>query len=56
MPSNSWSQTAARPESIGIVILCSVQNFGHYGIMIWLPTYLAKTYPSAEPVGAVLRG
>ncbi|NPT34954.1 MFS transporter [Paraburkholderia xenovorans] len=29
--------------SIGIVILCSVQNFGYYGIMIWLPTYLAKT-------------
>ncbi|WP_213779337.1 MFS transporter [Caballeronia sp. dw_276] len=29
--------------SIGIVILCSVQNFGYYGIMIWLPTYLGKT-------------
>jgi MFS family permease len=29
--------------SLGIVILCSVQNFGYYGIMIWLPTYLAKT-------------
>jgi len=30
--------------SIGIVILCSVQNFGYYGIMIWLPTYLSKVY------------
>ncbi|WP_341249572.1 MFS transporter [Cupriavidus pauculus] len=29
--------------SIGIVILCAVQNFGYYGIMIWLPTYLSKT-------------
>ncbi|WP_246327172.1 MFS transporter [Burkholderia guangdongensis] len=29
--------------SIGIVVLCSVQNFGYYGIMIWLPTYLSKT-------------
>lgn len=29
--------------SLGIVILCSVQNFGYYGIMIWLPTYLSKT-------------
>lgn len=29
--------------SVGIVILCAVQNFGYYGIMIWLPTYLAKT-------------
>lgn len=29
--------------SIGIAILCSVQNFGYYGLMIWLPTYLSKT-------------
>jgi MFS family permease len=28
--------------SIGIAILCSVQNFGYYGIMIWMPSYLAK--------------
>lgn len=28
--------------SLGIVILCSVQNFGSYGIMIWLPTFLSK--------------
>jgi len=28
--------------SLGVVILCSVQNFGYYGIMIWLPTYLSK--------------
>ena len=26
--------------SIGMVILCSVQNFGYYGVMIWLPNYL----------------
>lgn len=32
----------ATRTSIGIVILCSVQNFGYYGIMIWLPTYLSK--------------
>lgn len=29
--------------SLGIIILCAVQNFGYYGIMIWLPTYLGKT-------------
>lgn len=29
--------------SVGIVILCAVQNFGYYGIMIWMPTYLGKT-------------
>ncbi|KWH65310.1 MFS transporter [Burkholderia anthina] len=28
--------------SVGIAILCSVQNFGYYGIMIWLPTFLSK--------------
>ncbi|MPV55168.1 MFS transporter [Burkholderia sp. HI2761] len=28
--------------SLGIVILCSVQNFGYYGIVIWLPTFLSK--------------
>ena len=27
--------------SLGIVILCSVQNFGYYGIMIWMPSFLA---------------
>lgn len=33
---------ATTRTSVGIVILCSVQNFGYYGIMIWLPTYLSK--------------
>src|SRR5229473_1006757 len=28
--------------TLGIAILCSVQNFGYYGIMIWMPSYLAK--------------
>ena len=28
--------------SLGIVILCSVQNFGYYGIMIWMPTFLSQ--------------
>jgi MFS family permease len=28
--------------SLGIVILCSVQNFGYYGIVIWMPTFLSK--------------
>jgi benzoate transport len=28
--------------SLGISTLCSVQNFGYYGIMIWLPTFLSK--------------
>jgi benzoate transport len=31
-------------SSIGVAILCSVQNFGYYGLMIWLPSYLSKTF------------
>jgi MFS family permease len=29
--------------SLGIAILCSVQNFGYYGIMTWMPSYLATS-------------
>jgi benzoate transport len=28
--------------TLGIAILCAVQNFAYYGLMIWLPSYLAK--------------
>lgn len=30
--------------SAGIVVLCSIQNFGYYGMMVWMPTYLARTF------------
>lgn len=30
--------------SIGLTILCSVQNFGYYGVMIWLPNYLSGVF------------
>ena len=30
--------------SIGMTILCSVQNFGYYGVMIWLPNYLSSRF------------
>jgi benzoate transport len=33
---------ATTKVSIGIAILCSVQNFGYYGIMIWMPGFLSK--------------
>jgi len=29
--------------SFGIAVLCSVQNFGYYGIMIWMPSYLSSS-------------
>jgi benzoate transport len=30
----------ARKTTAGIAVLCAVQNFGYYGLMIWLPSYL----------------
>lgn len=33
--------------SLGIVVLCSVQNFGYYGIMIWMPSYLSNKFEFA---------
>jgi MFS family permease len=30
--------------SLGMLILCSVQNFGYYGLMIWLPSYLSTHF------------
>jgi MFS family permease len=30
--------------SLGMFILCSVQNFGYYGLMIWLPSYLSTRF------------
>jgi len=30
--------------SLGMFILCAVQNFGYYGVMIWLPNYLASQF------------
>jgi len=33
-----------RNISLGMLILCSVQNFGYYGLMIWLPSYLSTRF------------
>jgi MFS family permease len=30
--------------SLGMLILCAVQNFGYYGLMIWLPSYLSSRF------------
>jgi MFS family permease len=37
----NWSMAKI---SLGMLILCSVQNFGYYGVMIWLPTYLSTRF------------
>jgi MFS family permease len=30
--------------SLGMIILCGVQNFGYYGVIIWLPSYLETRF------------
>lgn len=35
---------ATTRASLGVATLCSVQNFGYYGLMIWMPSYLSKTF------------
>ena len=42
-----------RRSSLGMVILCSVQNFGYYGVMIWLPGYLMTRFGFALMQSAV---
>jgi MFS family permease len=47
-PRNSLKLLVADAEtvklSLGMIILCSVQNFGYYGVMIWLPNYLSTRF------------
>src|ERR1043166_8399180 len=36
--------SATTKISFGMLILCAVQNFGYYGLMIWLPSYLSSRF------------
>jgi len=36
------ANAATTRVSIGMIVLTSVQNFGYYGIMIWMPSFLSK--------------
>ena len=39
-----FSDAATTRYSSGMIVLCSVQNFGYYGVMIWLPNYLSARF------------
>jgi len=39
--------------SLGMIVLTSVQNFGYYGVMIWLPSYLSSRFGFALTQSAV---
>jgi MFS family permease len=45
--------TESTKLSIGMIILTSVQNFGYYGVMIWLPSYLSTRFGFALTQSAV---
>ena len=37
-----FADAQATRSTIGIAIMTSIQNFGYYGTMIWLPSYLSS--------------
>lgn len=39
-----FNSTHATKSSIAMIVLTSVQNFGYYGLIIWLPSYLSRQY------------
>jgi MFS family permease len=43
-------------SAVGMFVLCSVQNFGYFGLMVWLPSYLAKQYGFGLTKSAVWTG
>jgi MFS family permease len=47
------NNTETTKISLGMIILCSVQNFGYYGVMIWLPGYLSSRFGFALTQSAV---
>ena len=42
--------------SLGMFVLCAVQNFGFYGLIIWLPTYLSTSFGFSLTKSAIWTG
>lgn len=51
-----FADSTTTRSTIGMLVLTSVQNFGYYGVMIWLPSYLAKQYGFGLTKSAVWTG
>ncbi len=51
-----FRDTQTTKSTIGMFVLTSVQNFGYYGVIIWLPSYLAKQYGFGLTKSAVWTG
>ncbi|MDO5700593.1 MAG: MFS transporter [Bowdeniella nasicola] len=42
--------------TIGMTVLTSVQNFGYYGLMIWMPSFLSQTHGLSLARSAIWTG
>lgn len=51
-----FRDTETTKSTVGMFVLTSVQNFGYFGLMIWLPSYLAKQYGFGLTKSAVWTG
>lgn len=51
-----FRDTETTKSTVGMFVLCSVQNFGYFGLMIWLPSYLSKQYGFGLTKSAVWTG
>jgi len=47
---------ATAKHSFALFVLCSVQNFGYFGLMIWLPSYLSTRFGYGLTQSAVWTG
>ncbi len=41
---NLFNEPKIAKISIGMIILCAMQSFGFFGLLIWLPTYLSTQF------------
>lgn len=40
--SNLWSGKKVAKKSFAILVMSTIQNFGYYGLIVWIPYYLVK--------------
>jgi MFS family permease len=53
---NLFRDKTTTRRSIGVIILCSVQNFGYYGLIVWMPDYLSKMFGYTLTKSAIWTG
>ncbi|MCY0387485.1 MFS transporter [Robbsia sp. Bb-Pol-6] len=51
-----FRDAATTKRSLGVIVLCSVQNFGYYGLIVWMPAYLSRAFGYTLTRSAVWTG